>query len=68
MPYIGDPATLEEFLEWIREWRQYIKPNIRNQKCEDALEVILKPAGLTYQTKEGVIVLDKRQTSHFYVR
>ncbi|MCC7419297.1 MAG: SUMF1/EgtB/PvdO family nonheme iron enzyme [Planctomycetaceae bacterium] len=43
------------------ECRRWVKPVIRNMPCRDALEAILKPAGLTYRLEGNAIVLQRRK-------
>jgi len=40
--------------------RRFIKPDIRDEKCSDALNGILDPAGLRYTIVDGEIVLEKK--------
>jgi len=40
--------------------RRFITPSIRNKPCREALDSILRPAGLTFRTTEGVVLLERR--------
>ncbi len=40
--------------------RRWVYPNIRNLPCRAALAQLLGPVGLTYQIREGQVVLEKR--------
>ena len=39
--------------------RQWVKPNIRGVECSKALDIILKPVGLTYSIVDSRVVLQK---------
>ena len=41
--------------------RRWVRPHIRNRPCRRALESILRPVGLTFQTHNGVIVLIRQR-------
>ena len=40
--------------------RQWVRPNVQDQTCKDALRQILDPVGLKYRIVDGQIVLEKK--------
>ncbi|MGH7140971.1 MAG: hypothetical protein ACREHD_35010 [Pirellulales bacterium] len=40
--------------------RLWVRPNIRNRTCGQALKAILDPVGLAYKVTDGVVVLERK--------